>query len=126
MLLLKSHSFYFSNLLRLLIPAILINLSSCNTKKQPRNIEPSFYYWKSILKLTDFEKQKLDSLKVKIIYLKFFDVAWDEVTRKPLPVAKLQATRDELQGGFTIIPTVLITNEYIKKIDYPQIRKFAK
>jgi hypothetical protein len=126
MLLLKTHSFYFSNLLRLLILALLINLSSCNTEKQPRQITPSFYYWKSILTLTNFEKQKLDSLKVKTIYIKFFDVDWDEATRKPLPVAKLQASRLMLQGGFTIIPTVFITNECIQRIDTSQVKQLAE
>jgi hypothetical protein len=126
MLLLKTHSFYFSNLLRLLILALLINLSSCNTEKQPRQITPSFYYWKSVLSLTNFEKQKLDSLKVKTIYLKFFDVDWDEATRKPLPVAKLQATSKEHLKGFSIIPTVFITNECIQKIDTSQVKQLAE
>ena len=99
---------------------------SCNEKREPRNIEPSFYYWKSVLNLTNFEKQKLDSLKVKTIYLKFFDVDWDETTRKPLPVAKLQAFRNELQRGIKIIPVVFITNKCIQKIDTSQVKQLAE
>ncbi len=99
---------------------------SCNEKRELRNIEPSFYYWKSVLNLTNFEKQKLDSLKVKTIYLKFFDVDWDETTRKPLPVAKLQASRNELQRGTKFIPVVFITNECIQKIDTSQVKQLAE
>ena len=113
-------------LVKLMILGLLSSFTSCNNDKQSRQIEPSFYYWKSVLRLTAFEKQKLDSLKVKTIYLKFFDVDWDEVTRKPLPVAKLQAARDELQGGITIIPTVFITNECIQKIDTSQVKQLAE
>ena len=99
---------------------------SCNEKREPRNIEPSFYHWKSVLNITNFEKEKLYSLKVRTIYLKFFDVDWDEAARKPLPVAKLQAARDKLQGGITIIPTVFITNECIQKIDRSQVKQLAE
>jgi hypothetical protein len=113
-------------LVKLMILGLLTSLTSCNENNQPRQIEPSFYYWKSVLYLTNFEKQKLDSLKVKTIYLKFFDVDWDEATRKPLPVAKLQASRDQLQGGFTIIPVVFITNECIQRIDTSQVKQLAE
>ncbi len=108
-----------------MILGLLTSLTSCNNDKLSRQIEPSFYYWKSVLNLTAFEKQKLDSLRVKTIYLKFFDVDWDEAMRKPVPVAKLQAARDELQGGITIIPVVFITNECIQKIDTSQAKQLA-
>lgn len=119
----KTDKWIYVTLLRLLI---LCTLFSCNEKKEPRNIEPSFYYWKSIFNLNEFEKQKLDSLKVKTIYLKFFDVDWDEVTRKPLPVAKLQVTGKEQLKGFSIISTVFITNECIQKIDSSQVKQLAE
>ncbi|MBK8519835.1 MAG: hypothetical protein WAT20_15660 [Ferruginibacter sp.] len=114
------------DIVKLMILSPLISQTSCNDDKHARQVEPSFYYWKSVLNVSEFEKQKLDSLKVKTIYLKFFDVDWDEVTRKPLPVAKLQAARDELQGGITIIPTVFITNECIQKIDTSQVKQLAE
>ena len=106
--------------------AICYLLFSCNENNQPRQITPSFYYWKSTLNLTNFEKQKLDSLKVKTIYLKFFDVDWDEAARKPVPVAKLQATNGSQLKGFSIIPTVFITNECIQKIDSSQTKPLAE
>jgi hypothetical protein len=120
----KSDKMPCRTILGLLILSLLI--SSCNENKRPRQITPSFYYWKSILNLSSFEKQKLDSLKVKTIYLKFFDVDWDEVTRKPLPVGKLQATNGIQLKDFSIIPTVFITNECIQKIDSSQTEKLAE
>jgi hypothetical protein len=105
---------------------ILSLLSSCNSKRQPRIIEPSFYYWKSVLNISSFEKQKLDSLQVKTIYIKFFDVAWDETTRKPVPAAKLLVADKEDLKGFSVIPTVFITNECIQKIDTSQTKELGE
>jgi hypothetical protein len=112
-----------SAFLKLMVCYILF---SCNESNQPRQVTPSFYYWKSTLNLTNFEKQKLDSLNVKTLYLKFFDVDWDEAAGKPLPVAKLPATSYKLQVGITIIPVVFITNECIQKIDSSQIKQLAE
>jgi len=105
---------------------LLCFLFSCNENNQPRQITPSFYYWKSILNLTNFENQKLVSLKVKTIYLKFFDVDWDEAAMKPVPAAKLQTTSRNQLKGFSIIPTVFITNACIQKIDSSQVEKLAE
>jgi len=105
---------------------ILCTLFSCDENRVTRQVEPSFYYWKSTLNLSNFEKQKLDSLKVKTIYLKFFDVDWDEKSNKPVPVAKLQAARGQLQRGISVIPVVFITNECIQKIDSSQTKALAE
>lgn len=123
MFLIKTGKRKYATLLRMLILCILF---SCNEKKTARNIEPSFYYWKSVLDITGFEKQKLDSLKVKTIYLKFFDVDWDAVTGKPLPVAKLQATSEGQLNGISIIPTVFITNECIQEVDSSHVKQLAE
>ena len=112
----------------LLLITVLVSITivSCNEKRKDRQIERSFYYWKSVLNLTEFERRRLDSLDVKTIYLKFFDVDWDEEGKKPVPVAKLQAPRGKLQGGISIIATVFITNACIQKIDSSQIEKLAE
>jgi len=105
---------------------LLCSFFSCQEKREARPISPSFYHWKSTLNLTGFEKQKLDSLKVKTIYLKFFDVDWDETAGRPVPAAKLQATSGGQSKGFSVIPTVFITNECIQKIDSSQIEKLSE
>jgi len=114
--------------LRIVLPILLISSVlhfSCKQVKEERKIERSFYYWKSVFTLTGFEKQRLDSLQVKTIYLKFFDVDWDEAGKKPVPVAKMQVSKMEKQEGIIIIPTVFITNACIQKTDSSQIVKLA-
>jgi hypothetical protein len=98
---------------------------SCNEKIKDRQVERSFYYWKSVFKLSDFEQQRLDSLKVKTIYIKFFDVDWNGASNSAVPVAKLQNTGYQLPKNIKVIPTVFITNECIKKSDSSQTQKLA-
>ncbi len=99
--------------------------SSCNEAKNDSEIEPAFYYWKTVFKLSDFEKQRLDSLHVKTIYIKFFDVGWDDKAQRPVPIAKLQANNFTLPQKLSVIPTVFITNECIQKIHSSQIAELA-
>lgn len=108
-----------------ILSAVLIFLFSCHEKKEDRLVERSFYYWRSALKLTEFETQQLDSLKVRTLYIKFFDVDWSEESRSPIPVAKLQATNYKLPELIQVIPTVFITNECIQKIDSSQVTELA-
>jgi hypothetical protein len=102
-----------------------ILLFSCNEKKEQRNIERSFYFWRSVFRLNHFEEQQLQQLQVKTLYVKFFDVDWDETGRKPLPVAELQNTGYTLPPGILVIPTVFITNECIQQVDSSQLFSLA-
>jgi hypothetical protein len=110
------------NCISLLLAVIFF---SCNENKNARPIEPAFYYWKSVFKLSDPEKQRLDSLHVQTLYVKFFDVDWDEITKAPVPVAPLQYAGDTLQSNMQIIPAVFITNACIQKIDSSQVIQLA-
>ena len=109
----------------LILLLLLITLYSCNEKKINRVVEPSFYYWKSVFKLSVFEKQRLDSLQVKTSYLKFFDVDWDASSRKASPVAQLLVTRQEVLNQYHVIPTVFITNSCLEKTDLPMMAQLA-
>jgi len=81
---------------------LLISLAcsiSCNEKRSERTVERSFYYWKSVFTLTRFEEQRLDSLEVKTLYIKFFDVDWDEESRSPVPVQTINSIRSTKTGS---------------------------
>ncbi len=124
--------FYFNNTqqLRFFIFILPFFFFACNTtpKQDDRNIERSFYYWKSNFKLSDNEKQALDTLKIKTLYLKFFDVAWDEVSISPIPIAQLNVSDIDYlrQSLLNIIPTIFITNECIFKIDSTHKKQLAQ
>ena len=98
---------------------------ACKEKNITKKPERSFYYWKSVLKLNPFELNLLDSLNVTTIYLKFFDVDWEPVSRQAIPLAKLQVQGDGIRSKFNIVPTVFITNTCIQQIDSAQIASLA-
>jgi hypothetical protein len=116
--------------LRLLLFILSLFLFACNNapKHNDRKIEPSFYYWKSNFKLSDIEKQTLDTLQIKTLYLKFFDVAWDDISSSPIPIVQVRISDSAYLHASTlqIIPTIFITNECIFKIDSSQIKILAK
>lgn len=88
--------------------ACAICLAGCH-KEQPGKVFPAFYHWKTNLQLSENERLYLDSLGVKKLYVKFFDVDWDEATGQPLPHAQVQIDTARL-AGLEIVPTVFITN----------------
>ncbi len=103
--------------MHLLLAVTLTTMLSCHSKREDRRIERSFYYWKSVFHLNNFEEGSLRKLNIKTLYVKFFDVDWDESTQRPMPVAKLQTTAYRLPKDIIVVPTVFITNECIERID---------
>ncbi|MEO5888906.1 MAG: hypothetical protein ABIQ31_01575 [Ferruginibacter sp.] len=107
-------------LLLIYLSLLTLGLNSCIEKNRARQVDRSFYYWKSTVQLTAFELNRLDSLHAKTIYLKLFDVDMESSTALPVPKAKLQVRDKHLFSGYHIIPTVFITNACFQKIDSSQ------
>jgi hypothetical protein len=116
--------------LRLLLFILSLFLFACTNapKHDDRNVERSFYYWKSNFKLSDTEKQTLSALDVKVIYLKFFDVSWDDVSSSVVPIAQVHMSDSVYlrTSALQIIPTIFITNECIFKINSAQTKLLAE
>jgi hypothetical protein len=109
----------------------LLALFACQPTEKPRHEgnghvpEPAFYHWKSTYAPTAAEQQ----MATRTLYIRFFDVDWDAVTRQPVPKgvvtfrAKPTATR--------IVPVVFITNQTLLNLrsatDVPELaRRIAK
>lgn len=75
-----------------------------------RNVTRSFYYWKSVFKLTKTEEDAIDSLRIQTLYIKFFDIQWDEWEHRIAPVAAIRFD-STLPKGVQMVPVVFITNE---------------
>ncbi len=101
---------------------IVIGLPACQSRPLP---VPSFYYWRSTFRLSNTEKQELKSLKTKRIYLKYFDVKWDEAKQKVVPAAKL-IFEDSLAHSVEIVPVVFITNESLQKTKLSDIKPLSQ
>ncbi|MEN9609892.1 MAG: hypothetical protein RLZZ628_706 [Bacteroidota bacterium] len=91
------------------LPFCLIHCS----KPSPKTVLPAFYYWKTVFPtagLSNFEKNVLKNLDNRKIYIKLFDVDWDEATHFPKPVGELSGYKPNDSLIPQIVPTIFITN----------------
>ena len=114
-----------SNILLFLLIFLVSFQYSCKNNTPHQNSNPAFYHWQTDLQLTLFESQYLDSIKAQRLYVKFFDVDWDENTKAPVPLATVNIDTVFL-NNLEIIPTVFITNRTLKNISENAIGPLAK
>lgn len=107
---------------QLFLALIIILWISCNNAE--RRVEPSFYYWKQSYNLTNIEQNYLKELKVKKIYIRFFDIKWNKLTKKPFLVAPISFKTSTPQF-MEVIPTIYITNNTISNCSETQIEELA-
>lgn len=109
---------------------ILFFFAACKSdpKKGVASIQPAFYHWKTTFAPTAYEWNVIEQNNIKDIYLRFFDVSWDNDYSKPLPIAQLRVPDATIFSGekITVIPTVFITNECIKNIRPEQCKPLAE
>lgn len=98
--------------------------AACHFEKTPSAAESSFYYWKQTFRLSDLERSYLKGLAVQKIYVKYFDVVWNNVTQSPKNVAIVHF-KDLPPADIAITPTVFITNETIKQSSPDSIEVLA-
>jgi len=102
---------------KFMLAVSLFLFASCREQRKERGIERSFYYWKSVLRFSPGEISKMDSLGVKTLYVKYFDVDWDPGQNRPVPVAKLRSAGTGWPFSKWAIPVVFITNNCLQQID---------
>jgi hypothetical protein len=98
--------------MRLLIMLSIIAVASCKTHDDI-TVHRGFYFWKSRLVLSSNEQNALHQLKIEKLYIRFFDVTWDELRKAPAPVAKIDFVQ-KIPAGIEPIPVVFITNETLQ------------
>ena len=101
--------------LRLCVFAFILILISCHSKSLPTIPHLGFYHWQTNLKISPKEQQYLDSLPVKKLYIKFFDIDWDFNQQTALPHASLLVNA-QIPHSIEIVPTLFITNRTFQQI----------
>jgi hypothetical protein len=93
---------------------------ACNHPLPTRSV----YYWKTTFKLSEQEYRYLHNLHVRKIYLRFFDVDWDETLQQPEPSGILRF-KDSIPAEMLIVPVVYITNKTLLNADNKAISLLA-
>jgi len=81
--------------------------------RQPREITNCFYYWRPAFHLDTADLKTLNTLHVKRLYVKFFDVIWSKTDNRPVPVASVSFA-SKPPAALEIVPTVFITNTALR------------
>jgi hypothetical protein len=109
-----------SSLLSGLFCLFLLSLSACTKKHETRT---SFYYWKTSFQLNTHQKSLLKNTAGNRLYLRFFDVVWDEQQKQVLPHAILKMNQSG--QGLQICPVVYITNKALEHTTAAQTDSLA-
>ena len=95
----------------------------CVSHEPHKNI--SFYHWKSTFQPKESEQEMLSKLHVQKLYVRYFDVDWNDERQQAEPLAKINFN-DTLNASISIIPVVFITNETFQKTKEEDITQLAK
>lgn len=103
---------------RLLVFAFLIVIfAGCK-----RSSERSFYYWKTSYHLSAAEERCLTDLGVRRLYIRLFDIDWDEARNTASPIGKISfVDKPKLE----VIPVIYIVNKTLQKTAPEDVKNLA-
>jgi hypothetical protein len=101
--------------LLLLLPALLMQ----GYNSHPKTITKAGYYWQTRFDLSEAQMDSLQSLGIRKLYVRFFDVIYDPEINKAVPTADIvfSSTPDSL---LEIVPVVFIKNNVLQKTSKEQ------
>lgn len=102
---------------------LIFIFTQCQQAKDIKKVERSFYYWKTVYSLNQEEKNLLDSLQVGKLFIRYFDVDWDETTKQPIPKAPITF---ENIPEYKIVPVIFVTNKTMLNIQQKDLPQLAK
>ncbi len=97
---------------------LIILLIGC---QQKREVNTTFYYWKTVYKQNADESRYLQQLRSKKLYVRIMDV---DGQNEPIPVAPISFA-DRLPDSLDIVPVVFIVNDVFKNKSEAQVRQLA-
>jgi hypothetical protein len=89
---------------------LLFLLISCGKNDKP---VIAFYYWKTLLKFSETEKEILKDNKVTKLYIRYFDIGLHPETQEPMPISPIHF--QENTSTFEVVPVVFIQNKVMLK-----------
>jgi hypothetical protein len=86
--------------------SLLFLLIACGKNDKPII---AFYYWKTVLKFSEREKETLKDNNVTKLYVRYFDIGLNPKTEEPIPLSPIHF--QENIHNFEIVPVVYIQNK---------------
>lgn len=85
---------------------------------------PAFYHWKSTFAPTAPERALLRDIDAQTLYVRFFDVDWDEATQQPVPTGPV--TFRAKPAVKRLVPVVFITNKTLLNLRPANVPELAR
>lgn len=95
----------------------------CSSCKKSAKIPFAFYFWKQNFQLNNKQTDLLKVTGSDKLYIRFFDIKWNNKEQKPYPESVINF-RDK-QLPFEITPVVFITNQTFEKLDQQGVDSLA-
>ncbi len=113
--------------MRYLAPGILmLSLLCCTSRHGSQPPELAFYHWKNSFAPTFFERNVLDSLSCKTLFIKVLDIGKDARDGSPVPYSRTLVKDSTVLRGRQIIQCCFITNEVFSGADAARIDLLAR
>ena len=112
MIKIKERSKSYSRLLMFLLAFFLLIATSC---KNTSTATTAFYYWKTGFQLNTGQQELLWNAGSNRLYIRFFDINWNDQTSKPYPDAIVQFYQPTER--LTITPVIYIRNKTFELIN---------
>src|SRR5712672_512338 len=84
----------------------------------------AFYFWKTEWAASSDNLRSLAQNHIDRLYMRFFDVEWDDIEHAPHPVAPLRFVTPP-PAGIEIVPVIYIVNAVFLKIAYADVESLA-
>jgi len=101
----------------------LLFYSGCSIKND-RSVTSAVYFWKTNFTLSKEEVRWIKETEIKKLYLRFFDVDWNQNINKAVPVGDVSIQTKNI-NGVEIIPVVFITNRTFTNIPDSSITELS-
>lgn len=85
----------------------------------------SFYHWKTEVAVDSAAQRVMDTLQVKRLYVKYFDLDWDASHGEVVPLAPVQFQHLP-EGDTELVPTIFITNRSMMELPADQVNMLAQ
>ncbi|CAN5884033.1 hypothetical protein BH11MYX3_BH11MYX3_10120 [soil metagenome] len=106
-----------------------LGLASCgsNPGADAPPAHRAFYFWRTTFALTPVEQQAVADLHVDRIYLRVFDLAWNDSDKTVEPVGPVTlGAGDTVPAGVEVVPVVYIKTEVFKHVGRAQLPMLAR
>ncbi len=102
---------------------VLIILFGCKNNSE-RRVNRGFYYWKTVLSISEDEKNYLKTLQINKLYLRLGDLEWSTTHQRAI-LKNTIIFRDSIPTFLEVCPTIFIVNEMLDSIQEQDIEATA-